>query len=102
MWLGCIKFNDALFDMSLNMIKIEPLKKHHVLLIIIYSLIFPLSNLMGGVLSSIALWLTAPFMLLGWLGGMIFVWVAGTERAYLLGVFISIFAQVWVFIRAFC
>ena len=72
------------------MIKIAPLTKSHVLLITLYSLIFPVTNLIGGISSSIGLWLSAPFVLLAWMGGVVFAWIAGTEKAYLIGVFICI------------
>lgn len=61
---------------------------------VMYSAIFPLSNLFGGGVAMAGIFITLPFLPLGWIGGLSLVWLLGTERAFLAGVAISVFCQV--------
>ena len=62
---------------------------------LVYSAIFPATNLIGGSVMTIGIILSIPFLPLAWIGGMICVQLFGTEDAYLLGAFLTIFIQVF-------
>lgn len=72
------------------------LSKKQVMLIAGYSLIFPMSNLVGGTIAEVGLVLTIPFLPVAWIFGVYFVSVTGSESTYLIGVFIAVFVQVWL------
>jgi hypothetical protein len=67
-----------------------------ILLVLGYSSIFPLTNLLGEKTLGVGILLTFPFLQLAWLGGMCFVWIIGTDKAYLLGASITILMQAWL------
>jgi hypothetical protein len=67
-----------------------------ILLLLCYSSIFPLTNLLGGKMMAAGIMLSLPFLWIAWIGGMFFVWAIGTEKVYLCGAFISILLQTWL------
>jgi hypothetical protein len=62
-------------------------------LLLAYSLVFPLTNLVGGAVAFMGLVVTLPFLPLAWVGGLALVSVAG-EASYLVGAAITVFLQV--------
>ncbi|MBX3608580.1 MAG: hypothetical protein KF871_01680 [Hydrogenophaga sp.] len=65
-----------------------------------YSAIFPVTGALGGSLQTFGILLTFPFLPLAYMGGMAMVALVQSNSFYLLGAFLSIFAQVLVI--AFC
>ena len=61
---------------------------------LIYSAIFPLTNLAGGDLAEVGIAVTTPFIAVAWGGGLLLVGILRTEHAYLLGFGLAVFAQV--------
>lgn len=61
--------------------------------ILIYSLVFPLSNLVGGSIMLAGIFLTLPALPLAWIGGMSIVWLFGNENLYLIGAGMTILLQ---------
>ena len=62
-----------------------------------YAAIFPLTNLAGANLMLVGIIVTFPFLPLAWLGGMLFVYLFGSEQVYLLGASATVLAQVLLF-----
>ncbi|WP_330110558.1 hypothetical protein [Methylophaga thalassica] len=64
--------------------------------LIAYSLIFPISQLIGGWCLTLGIILSIPFLAIGYIFGMLVVSTFGAgDLAYILGVTISIFVQGW-------
>jgi hypothetical protein len=61
-----------------------------------YSAIFPITNLAGGEAAGFGIFVSLPFLPVAWMGGVVTVWIAGSEKFYLIGAFIAIFIQVWL------
>ena len=72
------------------------LNKTQIFLVLTYSAIFPITNLIGGMIMSVGLFISTPFLPLAWIGGMIMVGITKTENSYLFGAFLTIFIQVWL------
>jgi hypothetical protein len=70
--------------------------KKQLLVVFIYSSIYPITNIVGGNIMDFGIFVSLPFLPFAWMGGMIVVWIAGSEKVYLLCAFISIFIQVWL------
>ena len=70
--------------------------RHQLLPILAYSLIFPISNWLGGISATIGLILSLPFVPGAWIAGLAVVSLTGNESTYLLGAFLGIFLQVWL------
>ena len=75
--------------------------KQQLIIAILYSLFFPLSAIFYKPLAGFALFVNAPFLPVGWVGGMAFVSIFHTESVYPLGLFITIFLQVFFVIKHF-
>lgn len=74
--------------------KLLSLTTRQIAFAVVYSAIFPLSNLVGGVVAGIGIVVTLPFLGLAWIGGMTAVSLVGNEAAYLAGAFLTILTQV--------
>ena len=72
------------------------LSKKEFLLLAAYSFIFPITNLIGGTLMLIGIFITLPFMGLAGVGGLLSVKIVDNENVYIWGVSITIFIQVWL------
>ena len=72
------------------------LSKKELLLLAAYSIVFPISNLIGGTLMLIGIFITLPFMGLARIGGLLSVKIVGNENVYIWGVSITIFIQDWL------
>jgi hypothetical protein len=70
------------------------LTPEQLLLAALYSAIFPVTNLVGGAVSTLGTLVTLPFLGLAWAGGMASVSVFGSEHAYLVGASLTVFLQV--------
>ena len=64
-----------------------------------YASIFPISNLLGGGIMMLGIVLSIPFLPIGWIVGMSFVKVFGSESAYLSGAFIAVAIQAFLLIH---
>jgi hypothetical protein len=60
-----------------------------------YSLVFPITNLIGGDIAAIGIVLSIPFLPMAWGGGVYLAMLMG-EGSFLLGAFLSILLQVWI------
>jgi hypothetical protein len=78
------------------MSRVWSLSKKQVMFIVGYSLVFPLTNTVGGVLAEIGIFLTIPFLPIAWMFGVYFVSLTGSESTYLIGAFLAVLLQVWV------
>jgi hypothetical protein len=65
-----------------------------ILFWLIYSAIFPVTNLIGGGVMLIGIILTIPFLPFAWVVGVGFVNLFGSESFYLIGAYFGIFLQV--------
>jgi hypothetical protein len=75
------------------------LSAKQILLIFAYTTIFPITHLFGEKVTEvgvIGILLTFPFLHLAWIGGMCFVSIIGTNKAYLFGASITILMQAWL------
>jgi len=61
---------------------------------LIYSAIFPLTNIAGGGLAEFGVAVTRPFIAVAWGGGVLLAATLHAEHAYLLGFGLAVFAQV--------
>ena len=61
-----------------------------------YSLIFPLSNLVGGGVAFIGMVFSLPFLPIAWVGGLLAVNGAHDENAYLIGAALTVMLQVLI------
>ncbi len=60
-----------------------------------YAGAFPLSQIVGGAASTVCLFLTAPFLAVGYIVGLVSVAVLRIEAAYPFGLFCAVLVQVW-------
>ena len=72
------------------------LSKWQTISAIIYAIAFPLSNFVGGGIQTFALFATAPFLFLGYLVGGLAVGIFGSPKAYVFGLVVATFIQVWL------
>ena len=63
---------------------------------VMYAAAFPMANLVGGNLLTVAFLATMPFLLLGYLVGSMAVSIFGLPEAYPVGVFFATLIQVWL------
>lgn len=61
-----------------------------------YASILPISNLLGGGIATLGMFISVPFLPIAWIVGMFFVFWFGTESAYLAGAFLAILIQFMV------
>lgn len=81
--------------------RIWSLNRKHFLLVVAYSAIFPIANLIGETAVMVAIFLTFPFLPFAYVGGMCVASVfsekvAYVGAAYVLGASVTIFLQVWL------
>jgi len=72
-----------------------------LLVVILYTAIFPIANLIQGKIGEVPLFLNAPFLPLAWIGGMSMTFAFSAKdpyinSAYVMGASATIFLQVWL------
>ena len=72
------------------------ISKWQTIAAVIYAIAFPLSNLIGGGIQTFTLFVTAPFLFLGYFVGWLAVSIFGSPKAYTYGLVLATFIQVWL------
>ena len=67
------------------------MSKKQLLYVLIYSLVFPIAQLLGAV--GVSIFVALPFLAGAWLMGMVTASIGGSEEYYLVGATIAIFVQ---------
>lgn len=60
-----------------------------------YASIFPITNLLGGGIATLGIFISAPFLPISWIVGMLFVFWFGAGSAFLAGAFFAIVFSLW-------
>jgi hypothetical protein len=77
----------------------------HLLIALMYSAIYPITNIFGGEISLFGMAITFPFLFIASACGMVIIGLVGTENAYFIGAYPAVVIQVlvctvmWVIIK---
>jgi hypothetical protein len=86
-------------DLKLKLSKLQKsprLAVKHWAFCLAYSVLFPVTNLLGGSWMMVGIIVSCPFLPLAYIGGMATVSLVHSDSFYMLGATLSIFAQMFV------